>query len=101
MKQKPKKIEVCCGGTCTSRKSDQIFETLQKDFKDSDTIIQMCSCLGCCRRGSNVLVDENKIIHYNKPRTVTKRIVDGEGRHFVRYDEDNIELERDYLGDLN
>lgn len=95
-----KKIEVCCGGMCASRGSDKIFEKLQQDFKDTDTVIQMCNCLGRCRQGPNVLVDEKRIIHYNKPRTVTQRILDGEGHDFVKYDEENIDLEGDYLGDL-
>ena len=100
MKQEPKKEEVCCGGMCASRGSDEIFEKLQQDFKDSETVIQMTNCLGRCRKGPNVLVDETKVLHYNKARTVTQRVSEEDGVPFVRYDAYNIGLEDDYLGDL-
>lgn len=100
MKKEIKKVEVCCGEMCMRRGADEIFETLQKDLQDDETVVHMCNCLGRCHKGPNILVDENSIIHYNKPRTVTQRVKEENGVPFIRYNEDNLGLEEDYLGDL-
>ncbi|MFA7244790.1 MAG: (2Fe-2S) ferredoxin domain-containing protein [Candidatus Magasanikbacteria bacterium] len=96
-----KKIEVCCGGTCLGRKSDQIFDYLQNEYKDTDTAVHMCSCLGRCKKGPNILVDDEKVYHYSKIRTIKERIENNEGEQYNRYDnEDKLDLASDFLGDL-
>jgi len=100
-----KKIEVCCGGTCLGRKSDQIFDYLQNEYKDTNTAVHMCSCLGRCKKGTNILVtdekENEKVYHYSKNRTIKERIENNEGEQYNRYDnEEKLDLGSDFLGDL-
>jgi len=96
-----KKIEVCCGGTCLGRKSDEIFDYLQEEYKDTDTAVHMCSCLGRCKKGPNILVDETQVYHYSKIRTTKERIENNEGIDYTRFDnEEKLDLGSDFLGDL-
>ena len=96
----PKKIEVCCGSKCSTKNSEEIFEHLQHDFADTDTQIRFCGCLGRCAKGPNILVDDKKILHYTKVRNVTQRILDNEGLEHYHYDEDSLDFQEDFLGDL-
>lgn len=96
-----KKIDVCCGGTCLGRKSDEIFDYLQEEYKETNTAVHMCSCLGCCKKGPNILVDDEKVYHYSKIRTIKERIENDEGEVYTRYaKEDKLNLQNDFLGDL-
>lgn len=97
----PKKIEVCCGSTCLPRGSEKIFDYLQDEYKDTDVAVHMCSCLGRCKKGPNILVDETRVYHYSKLRTIKDRIENNEGIDYTRYDdEDKLDLGNDFLGDL-
>jgi NADH:ubiquinone oxidoreductase subunit E len=101
MEDKVKKIDVCCGGTCTGRKSEEIFDYLQEEYKDTDIAVHMCSCLGRCKKGPNILVDDETVYHYSKKRTIKERIENNEGIPYTRYDEeDKLDLQNDFLGDL-
>lgn len=93
------KIEVCEGRKCTIREVDQVYEQLKEDLKDSSEIeLTRCLCLGQCSKGPNVLVDETRILHYSKARTITQRIKNGEGEKYVRLEE--AEIVDDFLGDF-
>lgn len=99
MEKQCKKIEVCCGRKCNNRGAQDVFDSLKKEYKDSDAIVSQCSCLGQCTKGVNVLVDENKIFHYSNARTIDDRIKKDAGEEYIRYTEDTI-LKEDFLGDI-
>jgi len=96
----PDKIEVCCGDTCTNRGSGDVFDTLRKDSDIGSSEITMTSCFGACEKGVNIVVDENRILHYTTSRNIVERIAAGEGQPFHHYDEASLDLENDFLGDL-
>ena len=50
----------------------------------------MCSCLGRCKKGPNVLIDEKEIFHYSKPHTVNSKICYETGDIYKRFSEDDI-----------
>jgi len=95
-----KHIEVCHGTTCLSRGSDGVYTTLQNKHGDNNTKISMCSCLGHCRKGPNVLVDENKILNYSNPASIVENIHSGKGNIFKRFTEAELFNSEDFLGDL-
>ena len=100
-----KKVEVCCGSKCISRNSEEIFDYLQEEYKETDVAVHMCSCLGRCKKGPNILVtdekEDEKVYHYSKNRTIKERIENNEGMPYTRYDtEDKLDLGSDFLGDL-
>ncbi|MBT3538635.1 (2Fe-2S) ferredoxin domain-containing protein [Candidatus Parcubacteria bacterium] len=88
------KVEVCCGENCSARNSQKVFDTLKKEFENTEK----CGCLGNCGKGLNVLIDEKRILHYSKEHNIVERVKSDEGEVFKRFTEE--ELTDDFLKDI-
>ena len=55
-------VFVCQNVDCRVRQGDHIFETLQKDIPNTDTLeVRPYMCFGACHDGPNVIVYPDKV----------------------------------------
>ena len=63
---KTRKVLVCQGTGCTSSKSEQVREALEKGVKEAgitDAIIDFTGCHGFCQQGPIVVVEPDGIFY--------------------------------------
>lgn len=87
-----KEIKVCCGRKCLENGAERLYETL-KATESAD--VHLCSCLGYCEKGPNVIVDD-KIYHEARSKDIVERIEKGDGVAMELLDLDDL-LEGDDL----
>ncbi|MDQ7009581.1 MAG: (2Fe-2S) ferredoxin domain-containing protein [Candidatus Gracilibacteria bacterium] len=79
MTKKIIKIQVCRGKTCRSNFSEYITKRLKGDIERLDLkniIIEETLCMGMCKKGPNVKVDD-EVINYAEPAKISDRVING------------------------
>lgn len=84
-----KEIKVCCGRKCLEKGAERLYETLKNELKSEEAHVGLCSCVGYCEQGPNVVADE-KIYHLAKPKDIVERIEKDDGVMMEQVDLDDL-----------